>query len=173
MSKWVVVFALMLGLLAVGCKSKPKADQAETTGAETTQMDESAQMAAGDTTGAVDTMAPADTVTTPSGLKYVDLKVGEGSMPEVGQKVTVHYTGWLTDGKKFDSSKDRNRPFDFTLGKGQVIKGWVEGLATMKIGGVRKLIIPPDLAYGERGAGGGTIPPNSTLVFDVELLAVQ
>ena len=111
------------------------------------------------------------TTTTSSGLKISDMKVGTGATPKAGQTVKVHYTGWLLDGTKFDSSKDRGQPFQFVLGQGEVIKGWDEGVATMKVGGVRKLTIPANLAYGPRQVG--KIPPNSTLVFEVELLGVQ
>ena len=113
----------------------------------------------------------ADAVTTASGLKYVDEVVGSGDSPSKGAKVKVHYTGRLTDGKKFDSSVDRGQPFEFVIGVGQVIKGWDEGVASMKVGGKRQLTIPPELGYGARGAG-GAIPPNAELVFDVELLAI-
>ena len=111
-------------------------------------------------------------VATPTGLKYTDLVVGTGAQPKAGQTVIVHYTGWLTNGQKFDSSKDRNQPFSFTLGKKQVIAGWDEGLSTMKVGGKRRLTIPPELGYGTRGAG-NVIPPNATLIFEVELLDVK
>ncbi len=111
-------------------------------------------------------------VTTPSGLKYIDLVVGEGAEATPGRSVKVHYTGWLKDGKKFDSSVDRGQPFEFPLGAGRVIKGWDEGVAGMKVGGKRKLIIPAQLGYGSRGAG-GVIPPNAELTFDVELLGVR
>jgi peptidylprolyl isomerase len=113
-----------------------------------------------------------DTVTTPSGLKYVEIKEGDGATPKTGQTVVVHYTGTLENGTKFDSSRDRNQPFSFKLGVGQVIKGWDEGLSTMKVGGRRQLIIPPELGYGARGAG-GVIPPNAKLIFDVELLRIS
>lgn len=116
--------------------------------------------------------ADSTTLTTHSGLKYVDLKEGEGATPQTGQTVTVHYTGTLVDGTKFDSSRDRNRPFSFKIGVGQVIKGWDEGVGSMKVGGHRQLIIPAALGYGSRGAG-AVIPPNATLIFDVELLRIS
>ena len=146
-------FATLLAVtaaLAIGCSRAPEPD----TGS-----------------GKATTMAE-NMETTPSGLQYVDLKVGTGASPKQGQTAVVHYTGWLVDGKKFDSSKDRGQPFTFAVGRGQVIKGWDEGVATMKVGGTRKLVIPPDLAYGARGAG-GVIPPNATLTFEVELLEVR
>ncbi|MBI2819140.1 MAG: FKBP-type peptidyl-prolyl cis-trans isomerase [Acidobacteria bacterium] len=107
-----------------------------------------------------------------SGLQYWEIKAGAGDIAVKGQQVRVHYTGWLTDGKKFDSSVDRGQPFVFPLGAGKVIKGWDEGVAGMKVGGKRQLRIPPELGYGARGAG-GVIPPNATLIFDVELLGVS
>lgn len=117
-------------------------------------------------------MSETEAETTPSGLKYIELKEGTGATPKKGQTVVVHYTGTLSDGTKFDSSRDRNQPFKFKIGQGQVIKGWDEGLSTMKVGGRRQLIIPPDLGYGATGAG-GVIPPNATLTFDVELLKIE
>jgi peptidylprolyl isomerase len=111
-------------------------------------------------------------ITTPSGLRYVDLVEGTGASPAAGDRVEVHYTGWLEDGKKFDSSVDRGQPFVFPLGAGRVIRGWDEGVASMKVGGRRRLIIPPQLGYGDRGAG-RVIPPGATLVFEVELLRLN
>ncbi len=120
--------------------------------------------------------AAGTTMTTPSGLKITDTKVGTGATPRRGQTCVMHYTGWLYEngskGKKFDSSRDRGQPFEFPLGMKRVIAGWDEGVATMKVGGQRTLIIPPELGYGARGAG-GVIPPNATLIFDVELLDVK
>ncbi|MGX7706473.1 FKBP-type peptidyl-prolyl cis-trans isomerase [Methylobacterium sp. Gmos1] len=132
---------------------------------------------AGALTIAMTASASADSfVTAPSGLQYKDTVVGTGPQPKAGQTVNVHYTGWLYQdgqkGKKFDSSLDRGQPLSFAVGTGQVIKGWDEGLSTMKVGGKRTLVIPPDLGYGARGAG-GVIPPNATLMFDVELLGVR
>jgi FKBP-type peptidyl-prolyl cis-trans isomerase len=111
-------------------------------------------------------------VDTLSGLQYDEIAEGAGAEAKSGQKVSVHYTGTLVDGKKFDSSRDRGKPFQFTLGVGQVIKGWDEGVAGMKVGGQRRLTIPPELGYGSRGAG-GVIPPNATLIFDVELVEIH
>ena len=128
-------------------------------------------MAQQDQAGATAKPVAAKTVTTASGLKYTDSKVGNGVSPVRGKQVKVHYTGTLENGKKFDSSVDRNEPFSFVIGVGQVIPGWDEGVMSMKVGGKRKLIIPAKLGYGAAGAG-GVIPPNATLLFDVELLDV-
>ncbi len=106
-------------------------------------------------------------------LQIEDIQVGNGAEAKPGQHVSVHYTGWLTDGTKFDSSKDRGRPFEFVLGAGQVIQGWDQGVAGMKVGGTRKLTIPPELGYGAQNVGGGLIPPNSTLLFEVVLIGVK
>jgi FKBP-type peptidyl-prolyl cis-trans isomerase FkpA len=132
---------------------------------------QAAKKAAAPTTGGP-TKVSGPPVTTPSGLQYWDIKVGTGPKALRGETVRVHYTGWLTNGKKFDSSVGTGKPFSFDLGAGQVIKGWDEGVAGMKVGGKRQLRIPPDLAYGDRGAA-GVIPPNATLIFDVELVGIQ
>jgi peptidylprolyl isomerase len=113
-----------------------------------------------------------EVVTTDSGLQYVDLEVGDGDSPGLGDTVVVHYTGWLEDGTKFDSSLDRGEPLEFQIGMGGVIRGWDIGMATMKVGGKRKLIVPPGLAYGSEGRG-DVIPPNATLTFEVELLEIR
>jgi peptidylprolyl isomerase len=131
-----------------------------------------ALMAGCGASGNKDDNAEGKQVTTASGLKYTDMTIGTGASPVAGKQVTVHYTGTLEDGTKFDSSVDRGQPFQFTIGVGQVIKGWDEGVMSMKVGGKRKLVIPPELGYGANGAG-GVIPPNATLIFDVELLSVQ
>jgi len=110
--------------------------------------------------------------TTASGLQYIDIKVGDGATPQTGQTVVVQYTGWLADGTKFDSSLDRGQPLSFAIGTGKVIKGWDEGLATMKVGGQRRLIIPPELGYGANGYP-GVIPANAQIIFDVELLEIK
>jgi len=128
-------------------------------------------MASGQESNASPTKVTGKSTTTASGLQYWDITVGTGATAVAGKTVKVHYTGWLTSGKKFDSSVDRGQPFSFPLGGGQVIKGWDEGVAGMKVGGKRQLRIPPDLGYGSRGAP-GAIPPNATLIFDVELLGV-
>jgi peptidylprolyl isomerase len=121
----------------------------------------------------MDTFAmPANLETTPSGLKYSVDQPGTGAQPQPGQTVSVHYTGWLTDGTKFDSSRDRGAPLEFPIGQGRVIKGWDEGVGAMKVGEKRTLVIPPELGYGARGTG-GVIPPNATLVFKIELVGVR
>ncbi len=118
------------------------------------------------------TKVTGDGVKTDSGLQYWDIRVGTGAVAKAGDHVKVHYTGWLTTGKKFDSSVDARQPFDFTIGKGDVIKGWEEGVAGMKVGGKRQLRIPPELGYGAAGTPGGPIPPNATLIFDIQLLSI-
>jgi FKBP-type peptidyl-prolyl cis-trans isomerase FkpA len=119
------------------------------------------------------TKVTGDGVKTPSGLIYWDIRVGNGDTAKEGSRVRVHYTGWLTNGKKFDSSVDAGQPFDFRIGNGEVIKGWEEGVAGMRVGGKRQLRIPPSLGYGAEGTPGGPIPPNATLIFDVQLLGAQ
>lgn len=156
MKKILIVVSATLCLF--GCKKQTGGMESASPQAVTTQPGE--------------TMKDIQWKSTSSGLQYSDVTEGNGAAPEKGKRVSVHYTGWLEDGTKFDSSIDRGEPFSFSLGIGQVIPGWDEGVATMKIGGKRKLKIPANLAYGPRGAG-GVIPPNATLLFDVELLAIN
>jgi FKBP-type peptidyl-prolyl cis-trans isomerase len=164
-----------LALALAGCNSTTtttggsSSSSTSATGSSSTSATTAAPPAAASGTEAT---AAAKEITMPNGLKYVDLKVGDGQIAETGMTAQVHYTGWLTDGTKFDSSVDRGQPFSFKLGAGQVIRGWDEGVKGMRVGGKRKLTIPPDMGYGAAGAG-GVIPPNATLVFDVELLGVQ
>lgn len=173
----VLAAALALG---VGCAHTPGGQGAGAAASTTTRSGNGSATTSSTTAG----MSAGASVVTPdttvvatrlhklaSGLQYEDMVVGNGKMADPGLTVTVHYTGWLTDGTKFDSSVDRGQPFTFQLGAGQVIPGWDEGVKGMRVGGKRKLTIPPDLGYGARGAG--PIPPNSTLVFDVELLDVK
>lgn len=169
----VIVSAALAGVLAVGCASSRNTSVKEAPAATTAAV--AATPAAKSTPTPVPVPAPtqeAKVHTLPSGLVYEDLVVGEGQVAEAGHSATVHYTGWLTDGTKFDSSLDRGDPFQFALGAGQVIRGWDEGVQGMRIGGKRKLTIPSELGYGSRGAG-GVIPPNATLVFEVELLGLK
>ena len=161
---WPASVLIAAGLFAAGCKGTPEG-------------------ATGQPSAAAAPTATPTTTTTPtpggtvhklaSGLVYEDLVVGDGTMADPGLTVMVHYTGWLTDGTKFDSSLDRGKPLTFVLGQRQVIDGWEQGIKGMRVGGKRKLTIPPELGYGAQGYGGGVIPPNATLVFEVQLLDVK
>ena len=168
MRKAILMISILFFLGA--CTPQPQTEEREPTAqpsAEPTTAPEPESAAP-----ATEPTAEPEMVTTSSGLKYQDVVVGKGPTPKAGSQVMVHYTGWLADGTKFDSSVDRGKPFYFRLGRGEVIKGWDEGVATMHVGGKRKLTIPPQLAYGAKGYP-GAIPPNSTLVFEVELLGFQ
>ena len=164
MNSCLLVLALLLGLFASGCGG---GSSKTTTPTATSNESEAIQMAR-----KLGTPTDKPVVTTKSGLQYIDVKVGEGTPAAASNIVDVHYTGWLVNGTKFDSSLDRGQPISFLLGVGQVIKGWDEGLAGMKPGGVRKLIIPSQLAYGDSGKG-GIIPPSATLIFEVQLVKAQ
>ncbi len=157
MTKYLVAVALLLALTVVVVVAQTATKKAPSAAPNTN----------------APTKVTGDGVKTADGLQYWDIKVGTGELAKEGSHVRVHYTGWLTTGKKFDSSVDAGKPFDFTLGNGEVIKGWDEGVAGMKVGGKRQLRIPPELGYGASGTPGGPIPPNATLIFDVQLLGVQ
>jgi peptidylprolyl isomerase len=165
------IMMLCLAFLLMGCSGSDEPQQEMTQ--DEAAVDESAPQATTEQAAMGIPEVAGDTVTTESGLKYIDVTVGTGEAPAAGNLVSAHYTGWLTDGTKFDSSRDRGQPLQFPVGQGRVIKGWDEGLMSMKVGGRRILIIPSELAYGERGTPGGPIPPNATLVFDVELMGIQ
>ena len=173
---WLLAAALPVAALAFAAcgdgpdnKTTPTAANGSKAGSGTTAPGKTA--APGKTT-VTEKIVLNNPTTTPSGLKYEDTKAGTGASPQTGQRVTVHYTGTLLDGTKFDSSRDRGTPFTFVIGTGSVIKGWDEGVATMKVGGKRNLSIPAALAYGSRSPG-ASIPPNADLLFEVELISVQ
>ncbi len=173
--RWfVLALVLAAAVFAVGCQREVRTVQAPPDAPAAPAEGETADMSGADpivAAQALGTMTENEAVTAASGLQYIDVKEGDGAAAKAGDTVDVHYTGWLVDGTKFDSSVDRGQPFRFPLGAGRVIKGWDEGVAGMKIGGVRKLIVPADLAYGASGRP-PVIPPSATLIFEVELLGV-
>lgn len=162
-----VLAFITLGLLAISFIGNSSTAQT------TTQQSAAPAPLPGVTSAAPAANTNTNAATTASGLKIIDQVVGTGPQPQAGQTVIVNYTGYLDNGTKFDSSYDRNQPFEFVLGAGQVIRGWDEGISSMHVGGKRRLVIPPELAYGAQGAGNGAIPPNSRLTFDVELVGVK
>ncbi|MFH0883717.1 MAG: FKBP-type peptidyl-prolyl cis-trans isomerase [bacterium] len=164
MRTWMIA-TLLVAVLAVGCGGKNKAKSEQTTKSDTPTTEQETQAMKTD----MPDLKTLNLVDGPEGLQYAVTKEGEGEPVGNGKTATVHYIGWLTDGRKFDSSKDRGQPFQFRTGGGQVIRGWDLGVSAMKIGETRILVLPPELAYGQRGAG-GMIPPGATLVFEVEVL---
>jgi len=160
MTKYLAAIAIILALTAVFVLAQSATKQSATKKVATANTN-------------APTKVTGNGVRTPSGLVYWDIRVGTGDVAKEGSHVRVHYTGWLTNGKKFDSSVDAGTPFDFTIGNGEVIKGWEDGVTGMKVGGKRQLRIPPALGYGAEGTPGGPIPPNANLIFDVQLLQVQ
>jgi len=174
MKHMTCALAIMSCIAVAGCQQSSKSSATETSATTSTSGSATAvnPAASAAPTESAPSAAGGAVTTTASGLKIEDLVVGTGATAENGKTVSVHYTGWLTDHTKFDSSYDRGQPLPVTLGQGQVIRGWEEGLIGMKVGGKRRLTIPPDLGYGSRGAG-GVIPPNATLIFEVELVDVK
>ena len=169
--KLFVICGLFAAFLFAGCSSSNNS-ATQSTSTQTTTSDTKEQSAKGPSVTYPGDSTQAQPITTDSGLQYIDLVPGTGATPKTGDKVSVHYTGYLMNGRKFDSSVDRGQPLSFKIGLGKVIRGWDEGVMTMKIGGKRKLIIPADLGYGSSGAG-DVIPPDAQLIFDVELLGIQ
>jgi len=167
-----IMFLVIFSLAMFGCGKKKSEQTAKPTASKQPMATQPEEQKVGVAVDKPHDIPEDQFTTTASGLKYADIVVGQGEQPEKGDVVVVHYTGWLTDGKRFDSSVLRGKPFKFPLGMHRVIAGWDEGVASMHVGGVRQLIIPPELAYGGRGAG-GVIPPNATLIFEVQMLGIE